>query len=77
MDTWMKLMLTFLTALAVHTCAKFTIKKAFSVFSIKSVAAQVGIVWVYAMLAVVVMIHCTRGQGRNNTNNGSGNVPLF
>lgn len=60
MDVWTKLTLTFLTALAIHTGAKFTIKKAFAAYSVNSVLAQVGIVWLYAILLFVVTSHCTR-----------------
>lgn len=56
-ELWIKVMLSVLAALAIHTCIKFSIKKGFAAYSTKSIAAQVGTVWLYGIMAFAIMVH--------------------
>lgn len=68
-ELWTKVTLSVLAALAIHTCIKFSIKKAFAAYSTKSIPAQVGAVWLYGILAFAVMIHYCKSSSATDDNN--------
>ena len=79
-ELWIKVMLSVLAALAIHTCVKFSIKKGFAAYSTKSIAAQVGTVWLYGIMAFAIMVHYCKQSTTTSSKNSvttPSPTPLF